>query len=201
MCVKCKRSQQRDYTYNAYCSSTNLTIYKLLINSSGMSDISRVLSISRNTVTSRILKMAKHVKRPLYLERFQTYEVDEMFVKRHNGRAYLSYAINNNTLQVIDFVVGRRTDKNIGCVVKTVLSLYPKMIYSDGYPAYKRLVPKKIHTSKRYKTNKIERFHLTLRTHIKRLSRKTLCYSKNIMLLSAIMRIYFWGSSHQIKNI
>ncbi|WP_343791129.1 IS1 family transposase, partial [Wandonia haliotis] len=39
----------------------------------------------------------------------------------------------------------------------------------------------------------IERKNLTLRTHVKRLNRRTICYSKSLLTLSAIMRIYFWG--------
>ncbi|MCA4783332.1 transposase, partial [Empedobacter stercoris] len=42
-------------------------------------------------------------------------------------------------------------------------------------------------------TNHIERNHLSLRTHLKRLNRKTICYTKNMDILSAILTIYFWG--------
>ncbi|XLS30029.1 IS1 family transposase [Flavobacteriaceae bacterium M23B6Z8] len=61
------------------------------------------------------------------------------------------------------------------------------------YTLYSNLIPKNIHKVFKYCTNKIERMNLTLRTHIKRLSRKKICFSKSKQLLEAHLRIYFWG--------
>lgn len=58
-CKICKLSQQKSYTYNAYKQNIDGLIYKLLVNSCGIRDISRVLNISKNTVNSRILKNRK----------------------------------------------------------------------------------------------------------------------------------------------
>ncbi|MBN9294195.1 MAG: transposase, partial [Flavobacteriia bacterium] len=50
-----------------------------------------------------------------------------------------------------------------------------------------------IHKIHRRCTNHIERQNLNLRTHLKRLNRKTICYSKSLMMLLAVVKIYFWG--------
>ena len=60
-----------------------------------------------------------------------------------------------------------------------ILLLNPQRIYTDRLPLYRSIIPKNIHKVFQYCTNKIERNNLTLRTHIKRLSRKTICFSKN----------------------
>ena len=53
-------------------------------------------------------------------------------------------------------------------------------VFSDDNFAYHELIPKNIlHTGKR-NTQRIERKHLTFRTRLKRLSRKTICYSKSV---------------------
>ena len=57
----------------------------------------------------------------------------------------------------------------------------------------KAVTPKSIHKRFQYCTNKIERMNLTLRTHIKRLSRKTICFSKSEKYLEAHLKIYFWS--------
>jgi hypothetical protein len=47
--------------------------------------------------------------------------------------------------------------------------------------------------SKFRNTNHIERKNLSLRTHLKRLNRRTICFSKSLVILSACLRIYFWS--------
>ena len=40
-------------------------------------------------------------------------------------------------------------------------------------------------------TNHIERHNLTIRTHIKRLTRRTICFSRKAIMLYAVLKIYF----------
>ena len=54
---------------------------------------------------------------------------------------------------------------------------------------------KSIHKVFKHCTNKIERNNLTLRTHMKRLNRKTICYSIANLMLEACLRIYIWRKS------
>jgi IS1 family transposase/transposase-like protein len=196
-CKICKYSCQEKYTYNAYLASTNKNIYLLLINSCGITDISRILQISRNTIRQRILLLARKVKKPSIIEYYQSYEMDELSAKVNGNWCYIAYAINRKTKTVIDFTIGNRTSKNLSKVITKLLLLNPKRICTDGWAPYKTLIPKDIHIVSRYQTNRIERLNLNLRTHLKRLNRKTICYSKCIILLSSIIKIYFWGN--QIK--
>nr|WP_299117406.1 IS1 family transposase [uncultured Winogradskyella sp.] len=71
--------------------------------------------------------------------------------------------------------------------------LKPNRIYTDGLNIYPGMIPEVIHKQFQYCTNIIERHNLTLRTHIKRLSRKTICFSKSKIYLEAHLKIYFWG--------
>ncbi|MCY7278737.1 MAG: IS1 family transposase, partial [Phormidesmis sp. CAN_BIN44] len=54
--------------------------------------------------------------------------------------------------------------------------------YSDGWRAIEPHIPPVFHTVGNRNTQKIERNHLTLRTRIKRLTRKTICFSKSIVM-------------------
>src|SRR5690606_14726568 len=114
-------------------------------------------------------------------EYHQEYEIDELrtFVGSKKKECWVCYAINRKTKQVIDFITGRRTKENIEWVVKRVLALSPSRVYTDRLNIYPGLIPKRIHSVKFRQTNHIERMNLTLRTHLKRLSYRTLCYSKS----------------------
>lgn len=198
LCKKCKYSFQRSYQYQAYRKNTNKNIYSFLRESVGITATSRLLSISKTTVIKRIKTMASQITAPILNERYQYYELDEMrvVVNYKQKEAWVTYAINRYTKQVVNFIVGRKTKRNLSVITKSVLQLYPKKIFTDRLPTYKKLIPKDQHNTRKKNTTVIERYNLTLRTHLKRLSRKTICYSKNFEMLEASLKLYLWG--HQL---
>ncbi|WP_345003828.1 IS1 family transposase [Snuella lapsa] len=202
-CRNCKLSQQKTYTYKAYRASTNRKIHTLLINSCGINDISRILQISRHTVRKRLLQMARSLKPLKTHASYQNYEMDEMHVKvlGMGDYCYLSYAINRNTKEVIHFCIGSRTSKQLYEIVHKVLLMSPKYIYTDKWLPYKSIIPSQMHRFGKIFTNRIERYHLNLRTHLKCLSRKTICYPKSIKTLEAMVSLYFWGHTLDLKTL
>ena len=51
--------------------------------------------------------------------------------------------------------------------------------YTDDWESYSSLIPKEKHVIGKRNTQKIENKNLLLRTRIKRLARKTICFSKS----------------------
>ena len=194
-CKDCKRYFQSTYNYQAYKSETNNLIKGMLKEGCGIRGIARVLDISKNTVLSRMLKISKQIKVPYFNKFGCKFEVDEMFIKIANGKSHnwLVYAIEQKTKSVIGFALGSRNTENLKSVINKVLLLQPNRIYTDKLPMYKSLIPEGIHKRFQYCTNRIERMNLNLRTHIKRLSRKTICFTRNQEYLEAHLKIYFWG--------
>ncbi len=194
-CKSCNACFQQSYSYTAYQDTTNTLIKNLLREGCGILSISRIIGISKNTVLSRMLKISKQIKAPYFNKLGCKYEVDELwtYIKRKEDFTWITYAIERETKSVIDFFVGRKTKEAIRPLINKVLLLQPNSIYTDRLNIYPSLIPKAIHKRFQYCTNKIERMNLTLRTHYKRLSRKTICFSKNQIYLEAHLRIYFWG--------
>ena len=194
-CKGCKRSFQRSYRYKAYKRGTNRSIYNLLKESVGITATSRLLLISKTTVIKRIKYMGSLIVKPITNEKHQYYELDEMrtVVGHKLNEAWITYAINRHTKRVIDFIVGRRTKHNISVITKSILQLQPKKLFTDQLLTYKSLIPKKQHDTRKKNTTIIERHNLTLRTHLKRLSRKTICFSKTFEMLEAVLKLYLWG--------
>jgi len=134
LCKLCKVSFQNTYNYKSYRKETDKEIHNLLIESVGVRAIGRLLKISKTTVISRIKNIASKINKPILAEKHQYYEIDEMrvVVGCKENQAWLTYAINRNNKKVVDFVVGRRTKRNISKITKSVLQLNPKMIFTDG---------------------------------------------------------------------
>jgi transposase-like protein len=66
-CKLCKKQFRLAYCYNAYKPGVKEKIIELTLNSSGVRDIGRVLSISKDTVTSVLKKNVKN--EPLFLNK------------------------------------------------------------------------------------------------------------------------------------
>lgn len=91
--------------------------------------------------------------------------------------------------------IGNRSLKTIGKVVLRVLALSPKAVYTNNLKQYVLLIPVHIHKVKTRGINKIERYHLSLRTRFKRLNRRNLCFSKKcdvLRIMVKYMRVFFW---------
>ncbi len=193
-CKKCKRYQQESYTKQRITQEKYEWIRCLNNESCGISSIGRLLHISKSSVQRVIIRIALAIEMPVYEETGQFYQMDELrtYWGHKRNELWLMYGINQHTGNVIAFFVGRRTKENSKKVIDKLLALNPERICTDGLNIYPRLIPKHIHHIFAYCTNKIERYNLTLRTHLKRLGRKTICYSKSVFMLECCMRLY-WG--------
>ena len=194
-CTVCNKRFQLAYVYKTYNKNTNGLIKSLLKESCSVRGISRVLNISCGTVLSRMLKIAYQIKIPHFKKLGSEFEVDELwsFLGNKKNVTWITYALEKETRTIIDFCVGRKTTENIKPLINKLLLLQPKRIYTDKLNIYPSLIPKEIHKRFQYCTNRIERMNLNLRTHIKRLSRRTICFSRNKIYLVAHLKIYFWG--------
>lgn len=203
-CAKCLRYQQYTYRYNAYMPALSEHIKRHVIRGSGIRDTAFILKVSPTTVIKYIKLIAKTITPPLFNETNQVYEMDEMQTKIWPSQeAYVSYAINRKHGGTIAFTIGGRDKVTLNKVVSKVLNLSPRRIYTDGHQTYPSLIPPEKHIATKYRINKIERSHLTMRTRLKRLNRNLLCYSRSTEMLDACLKIYFWGTlgAIELKNI
>ena len=95
---------------------------------------------------------------------------------------WLWHAINHDNGDLIAFVLGTREHEMLWELSGLLydLNLDITAVYSDDNFAYHDIIPADIlQTGKRH-TQRIERKHLTFRTRLKRLARKTICYSKSL---------------------
>jgi insertion element IS1 protein InsB len=166
----------------------------LIKESSGIRSISRVLKISTTTVSVILRRIASKIEKPS-IKLNKVYEVDELktHVQRKKNEQWIIYAIDKKTRQVVDFRIGKRNKGNIRTVVETLLLAKAKRIYTDKLNIYPSLIPKQQHKSVPHNTNYIERKNLDLRTHLKCLARRSICFSRSVIMLMTIIKIYFWA--------
>ncbi len=198
-----------DYSYVAYSLQVQQQIGEMAINGSGIRDTARVLGISPTTVINTLKKSLQlPAVNMAVLERLQPAqtivrlclaedsdleaEVDEMwsFVQSKRQPRWLWWAIDHVSGEVLAYVLADRKDKAF-IDLKSLLEPFGiTQFYSDGWGAYQRHIDSELHTVGKRHTQKIERKHLTLRTRIKRLARRTICFSKSIVMHDLVIGLF-----------
>jgi insertion element IS1 protein InsB len=114
-------------------------------------------------------------------EQVEAAELDEMwsFVQNKGNQRWLWLAIDHDTRKILAYTFGKRKDK----VFKKLKSLLAPFgittFYTDDWGSYERNLNPPQHIISKKNTQAIERKNLTLRTRIKRLCRKTICFSRS----------------------
>ena len=119
-------------------------------------------------------------------------ELDEMwsFVGSKRQQRWLWHAIDHTTGAVLAYVLAEHKDAAF-LELKALLEPFGiTQFYTDGWGAYERHVEPVFHTVGKVNTQTIERKHLTLRTRIKRLARKTICFSRSEWLHDVVIGLF-----------
>ena len=172
----------------------------MVLNGSGISDISRVLNISKTTVIETIKSKAINIRKINFdkvidLSKITmlelSVELDEQWswVQNKGNQRWLWAALDSESGEIIAFVFGKRTDNAFKELKKLLKHYKIKHYSSDGWGSYLRFL-EEIHTVSKALTTKIERKFLTLRTRIKRLCRKTICFSKSELMHDIVIGLF-----------
>ena len=195
-----------DYSDLGRLPETKKRIIEMAINGSGIRDTSRVLKISPTTVINEIKKKESDLESvnealirtldpnsvKVDVQRVDEAEMDEMwsFVGKKRNQRWLWHAIDHQTGKVLAYVLGRRKDKVFLKLKKLLDPFKIRIFYTDDWGAYDRHIEKKNHEVGKRNTQKIERKHLTLRTRIKRLTRRTICFSKSNKMHDIVIGLF-----------
>jgi insertion element IS1 protein InsB len=197
-----------DYCNRGCLPEVKHMIIDMSLNASGVRDTARSLHICPNTVLRELKKKATALEsvNTALLRTLNPVEVawdverageaeaemDEMwsFVRHKGNPRWLWHAIDHHTGKVLASVFGRRKDA-VFLQLKALLEPFGlTRYYTDHWGAYTRHLDPDEHCPGKRNTQKIERKHLTLRTRIKRLVRKTICFSKTTQMHDIVIGLF-----------
>ena len=133
--------------------------------------------------------------------------MDEMWSFYHDKshQLWLWWAVDHETNTPLAYVFGTREYKYLDELLELLSIFNIGTVYADNNFAYESRISDKILISGKKNTQKIERNHLTLRTRIKRLARKTICFSKNkqihMAVIGTFINIFFFGRDFDSSTI
>jgi insertion element IS1 protein InsB len=119
-------------------------------------------------------------------------EMDEMWsdVGDKGHQRWLWHAIDHHRGTILAYVLGTHTDTVFVKLKQLLAPFGMTRFYTDNWGTYQRNLLPQQHTIGKENTQKIERKHLTLRTRIKRLTRKTICFSKSIWMHDLVIGLF-----------
>jgi insertion element IS1 protein InsB len=121
-----------------------------------------------------------------------TSELDEMwsYVGKKAEPRWLWHAIDHASGRVLAYVFGRRKD-TVFLQLKALLEPFGiRRFYTDGWGAYERHIDPAQHAVGKANTQTIESKHINLRTRIKRLVRRTICFSKTTTMHDLVIGLF-----------
>jgi len=201
-CRRCGRQFVIRYTYQGRDPTVRRLVVPLALNGCGVRYISRVLRLSPTTVLKLLKEQAARVRRRRPPERVTELELDELwsFVGSKAQQAWLWYAFEPRSRQVVAWVIGRRTDQTCRRLLGQLRRSHVLRFCTDDWESYGKLIPEAHHWTGKAWTQRIERQNLNFRTHLKRLHRRTICFSKSEEMHEAVIKLYIehHNRQHQI---
>lgn len=133
--------------------------------------------------------------------------MDEMWSFYHDKshQIWLWWAVDHATNTPLAFTFGTREHKYLDELLALLKTVPIGTVYADSNYAYQSRIPSNVLITGKSNTQQIERDHLTLRTRIKRLCRKTICFSKSEEIHKAVIgtfiNLFFFGRNFDASTI
>jgi insertion element IS1 protein InsB len=196
-CKDCGRQFITAYSYLGRMESVRELIVPMTLNGCGVRDISRVLLVSSNTVLKTLRTSAAIIAELSVSPRIRDLEIDEFwsFVGSKRRPRWTWYGFDRQRRRIVAHVNGRRTDQDCFRLMRRINRCQVGHFHTDGWPSYRGALPQTRHTVSRGGTLRIERHNLNFRTRLKRLQRRTNCFSRSEELHDAIIKLFVHHSS------
>ncbi len=194
-CKDCRKQFQFTYKNQGANPRIKKQVCQMAMRGSGIRDTANVLKMSAVTVILVLRLWFKTHLEPSFEGTFENVIIDEMWSwvgKRKESKRWIWYAYCADTRKILAFQIGKRNDKTCQKLFKKLSHLTIKHYYTDDWRSYKKHIPPEKHTISKAKTQKIERQNLNFRTHLKRLCRKTICFSKKDDMHFGFIKAYIW---------
>ena len=119
-------------------------------------------------------------------------ELDEQwsFVGKKSNQRWLWFAIDHCGKDILAYTFGRREDSAFARLKKMLDPFNIKKYFTDDWGSYSRQLPSEQHEIGKRNTQNIERKNLNFRTRIKRLTRKTICFSRSEIMHDTVIGLY-----------
>jgi insertion element IS1 protein InsB len=119
-------------------------------------------------------------------------EADEFrsYIGNKGNQRRTRYAVERSGGVILAWHNGRRTDESCSHLMNKLSVFSADRYYTDDWKSYRKYIPPARHIIGKADIRRIERRNLNFRTHIKRLNRKTICFSRDEKIHDNVIGMY-----------
>ena len=214
-CRACKKQSRENPTPHAYSEKRREEILRAYEERSSLRGLKRTFGVSRGTVIGWIKKRQQTCQRfretviaPDANDADATIlELDELwsFVLKKTHQAWIWIALCRKTRQVVACAVGDRSKETCRILWNSIPEAYRAgHCFTDFWSAYQAVIPEEQHTAVGKETGEtahVERWNNTLRQRLARFVRKTLSFSKSLLMHNACLNLFLHRYNLERANI
>lgn len=203
LCKGCGKQFQSEYLYWACDQKRRDLVLRMLVRGSGVKDCAAVLGISKEAVLRCILRSALPIEVKPAEKRYDRVQIDELwsYVGKKKRKVWLLYAYCARSGEILAFTMGKRS-------ITTVKNLMVKLKYieidffcTDRWEAFTAVLPYERHLIGKMFTKAIEGINTWFRTRLRRLVRRTVCFSKKLIYHYSMAKILIFYKNQQASYI
>ena len=190
-CKACSRQFQDSYQY-AGCITQNRTLaVKALCRGSGVKDCCVLSGMSKTSILKIIKSYAAALAIKPEKRRYSSVQIDEQwsYVGKKEKKVWMLYAYAPEEDQILGFAMGKRNAQTVRRLMIKLKQLDIKWFLTDLWEAFAAVLPADKHLTGKQYTKNIEGINTWFRTSVRRLMRRTTCFSKKLVYHYSMIKI------------
>lgn len=164
---------------------------RMLLRGSGVRDCAAVMDMSKETVLRIILTTAVSFEIKARYRHYHCVQIDEQwsYVGRKKKKVWMLYAYAPKEDEILAFTMGKRNWKTVYNLWLKIKHLDIDLFMTDKWEAFQVVLPPQKHWAGKEFTKAIEGINTWFRTRIRRLVRRTVCFSKKLIYHYSLIKM------------
>ena len=191
-CKNCGCQYVENPISKAYPAEVKKLCLKMYLNGMGFRAIARVTEIDHTTIINWVEEAGESLSDESQDSEIpEITEIDELqtFVGNKNNKLWIWTVVNHQKKGIILWNVGDRSHESFEPIWQIIKCWHSFWYVTDGWKVYPMYIHSEDHLVSKTYVTRVEGENTRLRHYLARLHRKTLCYSKSILLLKYSLRL------------
>jgi insertion element IS1 protein InsB len=178
-------------------------VLPILLRGGGVRDCAVVLGISVNCVLRHLVHSAEQVLIKPKQSRYHRVQIDELwsYVSKKEKKVWLLYAYCAESGEILGFTMGKRNTKTVKNLMIKLKGLDVDFYCTDDWEAFSSVLPYYRHLIGKHFTRAIEGINTWFRTRVRRLVRRTTCFSKKVYNHYAMIKLVIYYRNNPLSYI
>jgi len=193
-CKGCNRQFQNSYQYAGCIVHNKELVVKALCRGSGIRDCCVLSGMSKVSVLKLIKSYAAGIALKAKQRRYSRVQIDEQwsYVGNKAKKVWMLYAYAPQEDEILGFAMGKRNAETVRRLMLKLKQLDIDWFLTDLWEAFAAVLPANRHLRGRQYTKNIEGINTWFRTRVRRLMRRTTCFSKKLIYHYSMIKIIIY---------